>query len=167
MKKTLLIIIALTISGSLFSCAEKEMRNDVTPREVADKIKTALPLPDGYGEHGGDYIAYRFEGIDGISESGVVIYSNDTRRADLVAIFHIDDMQKRADALKICNSFIVDQRELFSSVVEQYLPSEAGKLECAEARRFGNYIVVCILDPQDAKLAFEVAEALLSYAQSP
>lgn len=161
MKKFFCAALALIISICFFSCAA-EYKNDVKVSVLTEKIKAALPLADGYAEHDGDYLIYRFEDIEEHIDGYSIIYSSDTRYADLVAVFHAKSTSDAKEALDICKDFIEDQRTLFGAVVEQYLPNEGEKLDSAEARAFGNYVVVCVLTSKDAETAFSTVEKELS-----
>ncbi len=167
MKKLFILFLASIMLLPLCACAEDGYRDDIDTAELTEKIKAALPLPDGYAEHGGDYVNFRFEDIEEHTDKSRIIYSRDSRRADLVAVFHAKSASDIDDVKRICGEFIEDQRALFSSVVEQYMPSESVKLDAAELRIFGNYAVLCVLSPSDARVAFEVARSALNSAQSP
>jgi len=166
MKKiTIVLIFALCLP--LFSCSQTNYRNDVAVDALAEKIKAALPLPYGYAEHDGDYLIYRFEDISEHVDGAAVVYSKDTKQADLFAVFHAKSARDVDEVEEICLEFIKDQRELFSSIVEQYMPSEESKLDAAEVRIFGNYAVLCVLSPSDLKVAFETVASALNFSQSP
>ncbi len=158
MKKYLALIFAVLLALSLCSCASKDFKNDVKVSYLTEKIKAALPLTNGYSEHDGDYLIYRFKDIEEHIDGYSIIYSTDTRRADLVAVFHAKSANDAKEAKEICEDFIEDQKALFSTLVEQYLPSEKDKLDGAEVRSFGNYLVVCVLNSSDKNTAFSAVE---------
>lgn len=165
--KKIIILLLFLLCLPLFSCSEMNYRNDVTVDALAEKIKAALPLPYGYAEHDGDYLMYRFEDISEHIDGASVVYSKNTKQADLFAVFHAKSARDIDEVEKICLEFIKDQRELFSSIIEQYMPSEEAKLDAAEVRTFGNYAVLCVLSPSDLKIAFEAVASALNFSQSP
>ena len=163
MKKIFVCLILFSLIFTLASCANEEYRNDVKVSFLTEEIESALPLqPYGYSSHGGDYLLYRFVGIDKHIDGYSIIYSKNTSLVDLIAIFHAKSNSDTDEAEEICEDFIEDQKALFSSLVDQYKPEEKPKLEKAEVRTFGQYIVVCILDKDARAKAFSIIEAELS-----
>ena len=157
------VCLFLSISLSLFclvSCTKMKYRSDVEPSSITDKIQSALPLPDGYGHHGDDYLSHRFYGIKEYIDAYSIICSESAKRADLIAVFRAKNAYDVQNVLIICEAFLDDQRALFSMIVEQYLPSESERLDGAQTRTFGNYVVACVLSPEDAQKAFSEIEQI-------
>ena len=161
MKRIICIIFLIALAIPSAACAQNDYRTDVSAEELVSMVKTALPLPDGYASHGGDYLDFRFEGIDAYIENYAIIYSRDTRYADLVAIFKAKSPDDANKAAELCEQFIEDQRALFSGIVERYLPSEKEKLESAKTERIGSYVIVSILSPSDAAKALSAIKTAL------
>ena len=162
MKKFFSAAIAAILALLLISCAASNYKTYVKVSYLSEKIKSALPLSSGYAEHGADYLTYRFEDIDEHIDGYSIIYSKDTRYADLVAVFRARSEGDAREVCKICEDFIEDQRALFSGLAEQYMPSEKEKLDGAASRRFGRYVIVCVLAPSAREKAFSTVEAELA-----
>ena len=161
MKKSLIFLILFSVIFSLVSCSAKEYKDGIKVSYLTDKIKTALPLPDGYGEHGGDYLLYRFDDIDEHIDGYSIIYSKDSSLVDLIAVFHAKSERDVRDVEDACKDFLEDQKALFSSLVEQYRPDEKSKLDGAEMRTFGRYVAVCVLDKNARDKAFSIIKSEL------
>ena len=60
-----------------------------------------------------------------------------------------------------CRDYIDDMQEDSRAFIASYAPNELPKLDSAQVRRFGNYVIYTILPDDSAKTVFEnVKEAL-------
>ena len=59
------------------------------------------------------------------------------------------------------SSYLEDQRVTQKAFIESYAPREVPKLEGAEARRYGHYVVYTILSAEDKKAVWDLTDKKL------
>ncbi len=90
-----------------------------------------------------------------------VIYSNEADDINEIGVFHCPDEKNSKELLTLAKGYISEQAKNQKAFVASYAPREVPKLEAAEARRYGNYVIYLILDENAKEEAFAEAKELL------
>lgn len=145
---------------SLFSCGGADYRDDVAVSAIDSAIRAKVPVADGYYAADSDYLEFYFEGADAIVTEYIVAFSATSTNINQFGIFHVKDGEAEAMAA-MCESYIVTMKDRWVAQAN-YIASEHPKMEGAEVRIFGNYVVYAMLTEADKATAFAEVEALLA-----
>lgn len=165
MKKTTIrlicvLLLALTAITLLASCDKQaSYRDDVKISDISDKLKEKFPTTDGYFSPDSDYLGFYFEGAEDKVEEYIVNRSATSTNINEFGVFRVKSGS--AEEMKaICDKYIQTMRERWVAQAS-YIASEHPKMENAEARVFGNYVVYVMLTAEDKLSAFATVEELL------
>lgn len=100
-------------------------------------------------------------GASSLFDDFSVIYSSEANDINEIGVFHCPDEEKAKELLTVMKGYISEQEENQKAFVASYAPREVPKLEAAEARRYGNYVIYVILDENAKEEAFDEAKELL------
>ena len=78
-----------------------------------------------------------------------------------IGVFRASDAEEAAAMLTAVEAYLSDTLEENRAFLASYAPQELAKLEAAQARCFGRYVVFCICDPEQTEACFESAEQAL------
>ena len=90
-----------------------------------------------------------------------VIYSKDNTDVSELGILHASNDENAKKLLEDAQLYIKDNQEQKREFLRNYSPSELEKLNSAEARRFGNYVIFTVADQDEKSKIFQKAEELL------
>ena len=153
-----MILLALVLL--LPSCKKQEYLDEVSCYDLCEAVIIAEDEIGEYEAYGEDYIEYFFENTS-LHNDFRIIYSRESEDIDELGIFHTDTEQKATDLLKIVEKHISTYQKDQRSFIASYAPEELSKLDNAERKVFGNYVVYAIMDEDDKKEAFSVIEEKL------
>ena len=140
------------------ACAKRaEYRDDVSCTLITNELAKLCPTESGYSNFGADQIKYFFDDTD-IPTDYSMIYSTDAEDINEIGIFHCANEDDAEDMLEIAREYIENMQATQVNFVSSYAPYEIPKLEGAEVRRYGNYIVYVILDTDEKRVAFSTIE---------
>lgn len=161
MKKyaVIFIIILAVIATSLPSCSKKSsFADDVPCDKISKAAHDAVDSTQEYGEHTADYIRLYFdEGFDSAS----VTYSLNTNDINEIGVFHGESEEQAKEIEEACREYLRDIREEQRAFIASYAPEELPKLDGAQVRRYGNYVIYAILPTEMLPQAFDAAESAL------
>ena len=154
-----LILVALFSVMALASCGGANYRDDVSVNTIAASIQEKIPVPDGYYGPDSDYLSFYFEGAESIATEYVIEFSATSTNINQFGIFHVKDGE--AEKMKaICEAYIETMNKRWIAQAN-YIASEHPKMEGAEVRIFGNYVVYTMLTEADKAIAFDAVESAL------
>ena len=158
-KYTMLILICATV---LFfsSCAVKEYTDTLSCKSVAESLASEISDPEDYRFYTDEDIKYMFEDTS-LFEECSFIYSTSSDDIDEICVIKAKDEKEAKSILEQAEQYIKDIDAKKRSFLENYMPDELEKLDCAKAKQFGNYVIVAIADRDDAKDIFDRADSLL------
>ncbi len=134
-------------------------RDDVAVADISTALKTLLPTPDGYYAADSDYLGFYFDGADGKVAEHVIEFSATSTNINQFGIFKVKDGE--AEAIKtLCEQYISTMKDRWVAQAN-YIASEHPKMENAEVRIFGNYVVYVMLTATDKTAAFDKVDELL------
>ncbi len=154
MKKFAALILLTSLILSLAACGGKgevTYKTDVPVAAIGEAVNAALEngsemveVPETYINHIMDVDTANFEEFKVYKQVvGAVV--------DEYGIFKVKDTAGIDTAIAALNAYIEVNRT--SSMVIEYMPEEMPKLDAAEARAMGEYVVFCILS-EDSKADF-------------
>lgn len=158
-KKILLFAFTAVIALSAASCGSSEPSykddaavDDVTTQIIAVKDGWSfVQMPDSYISG-----AMQFD-LSGCAEYAVEINSLGTN-VDEFGVFKASD----ADSVAAIEKRVDDYFKFrLDNWMEEYMPEEKPKLENAERRTYGLYVVYCLFDDSTRASAFDAVEAYL------
>ena len=157
------LIVLLLMATLLSSCAKKEKTytDDLPCAELADTIEEQIPVDFGYDTYGGEHLRYYFEDTS-LHDDVCLRYTVRSEDIGEFGIFHAPDAEVRTELERLCESYLNTLREEKTVFIASYAPEEVPKLENAEVRTFGNYVVYAILSDADRALLFDTVEKALS-----
>lgn len=159
MKKTILaaLLAALLL---LPSCGDKEpvYRTDLSAAEVSDACMPALSSADMLGAADPDYIKYRLLLDETMVENCVVYIQNAGTSLDEFGIAKAPTDDTSALEAAIAD-FLARRNEEWTG---QYMVEEYPKLEAAEYKTVGRYVIYAILSEEDKDAFFAAAEQFIA-----
>ncbi len=160
MKRFLVVLLLMTLL--LSSCAKKEKSyaDDLPCSELADTVEEQIPVDFGYETFGSEHLRYYFEDTK-LHDDACLRYTVRSEDIGEFGIFHAPNAEARDEIKDLCEDYLEELREEKTTFIESYAPEEIPKLEHAEVRSFGNYVVYAILSDTDRELVFETVEKKL------
>ncbi len=156
-----LTLALLTLLTLFVSCSDKAAyADDVAVKTIGDKLASLIPAADGYYAADEDYLGFYFEGAADIVDEHIIQFSATSTNINQFGIFHAKD-GKAAELKTICDNYIKTMQDRWVAQAG-YIASEHPKMENAEARVFGNYVVYVMLTPGDKAAAFSTVEKMLA-----
>ena len=161
MKNTKIIALFLCLimtAAALTACGGGEVRNDVAVSELSAKINSELESGAGLVDAPESYISSSM-GFDLSSVSEYVVKINSRGvNIDEYGIFKAEDdsqLQQLQTAVSNYLQFRVD------TWMVEYMPEEFPKLQNAETKTIGNYVMYAILSDSDKQAVFSAFEKTL------
>lgn len=175
MKKGYVKLLCLTLClcmvscGVLVGCSDEEYTNDLTSTEVGGKVLTALP--DGgrnYLRMEEDYISEsRFgeryeELLSRCYASSTILMAQDTSEsADQIGIFHANNKADAEIVLGIIEEYVETETRKLRDAYEMYAKDEVVKLDNAQIKVCGTYIMYTFLSEEDTETVQNAFEETL------
>ena len=162
MKKGYMVLILILLVGAIFSsCAKEEFTSTLSCNELSKSLEKEF---SGDGQEFSCYskeeLKFLFPDTD-VYEDGLVIYSSDGVDITEIGIMRAKDENDAIALLEDAKGYIKDIQEQKREFLQNYSPSELSKLNSAEARRFGQYVIFTIAEPYESNAVFSAAEKCL------
>jgi len=135
-------------------------RNDLDADAVINSLMVKIPVDDGYYEADDDYVDFYFPASDDIIDDSEIMFARASTNKNQVGVLKAED-GRAEDLKKLCENYISTMQERWVAQAD-YTPEEHPKMEGAEVRVFGNYVIYAMLLPADREAVFAEAEKLLS-----
>ena len=161
-KKFSWFLVCVCIMSLIFdSCSTKSYSSSSNCKELSQSLMREISVPDGeFSQYTDDELQIFFsspELYDDIS----IIYSKDTTDIAELGILHAANEEKATKLFEEAKLYIKNLQEQKREFLNNYSPNEVQKLNSAEVRKFGNYIIFTVADPDDKNYVFSKAEELL------
>ncbi|MBQ9111977.1 MAG: DUF4358 domain-containing protein [Clostridia bacterium] len=144
MKPVKLFSLALSAVLLLCSCSRKEYTDSVSCRELGDDMLSALSDGQEYTEYDSTHRQFYFEDTEDYDDC-CIIYSLDTNDINEIGIFHARNAESAGEVAEDCREYVNDMKEDSRAFIASYAPAELPKLDNAEVRVWGNYVIYTIL----------------------
>ena len=161
MKKiTLITTLLLCLMMTLNACSS--YRDDVDVNDLTSEILNSVSTQGGYTAMDELFLSLEFANpslIESDVSEWMICASNSQSTVDEFGIFHVKDGE--AETMKaICEAYIAKSKDRWVAQAN-YIASEHPKMEGAEIRIFGNYVVYTMLTEADKAIAFDAVESAL------
>jgi predicted small secreted protein len=184
MKKLLALLLLLTMACSLLACGntstggnspdvpseggnpfKENYRNDATCAILKDNAETPMVLNDGFGFMDKGSLATQAEPaistiLDLLDDSAIRFTGGNS--FDEYGILHVKNESDVATVKKAVEDYLKEKRE--DSLYRSYFPGEEFKLDEAEVKVYGNYVVYAMLDDANRNFLFTSVKNLLLVA---
>lgn len=159
--KASLIFLLLTVTLAFSSCAHKSYNSTLSCKEISNELKQEFSISeDGFQEYSNEDIKFLFDSIESYDDS-CVCYSTDSVDICEVGVFRASNEENAKKLFEDATAYIKAMQEQKSDFLRNYSPSELSKLNSAEARRYGKYVIFTVADADCKAKIFEKAESLL------
>lgn len=160
MKKVLISTI-ISLILILSSCnASNSYRDNVSCKNIAAEMLDEINSFGEVSSYSEDDVRLLF-GNTSLFDDFSVIYSTDANDINEIGIFHCKDDKSAKEFLTVAKGYINEQQENQRAFIASYAPREVPKLDSAEARSYGNYVIYAILNEEAKNEVFSEARELL------
>ncbi len=161
MKKTFYFILILTFLLLLCSCSKKvNYRNDISCAELTEKLSETAPIDNGYLEHGEEQIKFFFDDTR-LQDDFSILYSAKVEDINEIGVFHCPNEASAQRLYEIVENYLDETEKTQTNFIMSYAPMEIKKLDDAEVKLYGNYVIYAILDDEHQKDLWRTAENTL------
>ena len=160
MKKHVFLALTLTFSLLICGCSREKYRDDVDCKSLVLSVTADLSSELDFRELDESFREFYFEGADGFDDC-FIAYSAESEDISEIGVFHAmsDDAVDKIEG--VCYEYINDLSQNSRAFIASYAPEELVKLDNAEVRRYGRYIVYTVLEAADSERVFEIVENAL------
>lgn len=157
--KLVSLLLCLTALLSLCACGGGKIRTDVKPVDIADAIVGEMGIADAMTSLDENYITGRMDiDLSNCAEYDVRL-STASINVNEFGVFKAKDVD-HVEALDAdVQAYLAMRLETW---MDEYLPEEKPKVENAQVRTFGPYVIYTILSESDSKLAIDTASEMLT-----
>ena len=154
-------VLALLMTLVFQGCAEQEINRTLTCRELSNQLESEISVPqDEFKEYTTEELRFLFSSPE-LFEDICIVYSSDSTDVCEIGIFYASSEENAKLLFEDAKSYIKSLQEEKSEFLRNYSPEELSKLNSAEARRYGNYIIFTVADTSDKNNLFKKAETIL------
>ena len=165
LRTALCLLLTLCLLLPLSACGTN-YRNDLTAITLCHAVKNALPAGEGWSEVSKGYISSSDWGedfldyLDLTSEHLILISAESDMNVDEIGVFHVAKASDVKAVKGFVENYVAAKQQKMKSLLESYNPAELPKLDAADVKVCGNYVLYTILSEADtatAQFAFETA----------
>ena len=162
-KRYVASVLTLTFLVQLFlftACSSKvSYRNDIPCYDISEAFIQSQGYVE-YSYYNEEEISFFLEMPEYVSDFSVA-YSTDVNDINEIGIFYCADENDAEEFFSVARAYLKEQQATQKAFIESYAPREVPKLEGADARRYGNYVIYTILSAEDKKSVWEIANEKL------
>lgn len=155
------ISILLLLSLSLCACSAPRYTSGLSCEEITSALYESLLDSQLYAKYSETDVRHKFSDTELYGDASVV-YSISSDDISEVGVLKAKETQSTDELLDEVLDYIEDLKDEKQEFLKSYLPSELNKLNFAEARAFGPYVVYTVLGADNAEEVFSFAKELLS-----
>ena len=157
-----IIFVALMISALfLSSCNTKKYSDEISCYELCERALSSIDETDEFSDYGKEYIKYFFEDSE-LHDDFRIVYSTESDDIDELGVFHAPSADTAKEISSIVQNYISEIQNTQRAFIESYAPEELPKLDRAEVRVFGNYIVYAIMEEEEKSDVFSAIDKRLA-----
>ena len=151
-------LLSLILLPMLLACqATGEYRTDVSVNTLAEGIHA---LWEGYQTDTSSLLGDYLNLDEGVREH-TLLYRSDTNNLDEIGIFRLQGKKPNDLAAELQQKYLWETYDKNHTFYDSYMPNETPKLQNAEVRVYGNYVVYAILSEADKATLFRFVEETL------
>ena len=145
----------------LVSCSKApSYREDVKCAALSRAVRDNVQGSANFSEYEEEEVSFLFSDLS-FCDDYSLIYSSPTADISEIGVFHCPDEESAKEFLEIVTSYIEDQKVNQRAFISSYAPRELEKLDHAEVRRYGTYVIYVMLDDEERALTFDAIENAL------
>ena len=160
MKRIIRVILAalLLCAAFLTGCGGETAQKDVPPAELSNAVLEAIGMADTMVDMTG-VVVEGYMSLSADQFGGCIVYHNSYGTGvDEFGVFKAGTLTA-AEVRSAVEDYLEVLRE--TSMAPLYTPEEVPKLEGAEVRAVGDYVMYCVLSDADRDAAFDAFESAL------
>ena len=163
LKKIILIVICLCIIIRIFTaCSQNEYSDVLSCAEVSNTLSREISVPEGeFSQYTAEELKFFFPNPTIYTEA-YIIYSTDSTDIAELGVLRASDEESAKNLYEEVKLYIKNLQEQKQEFLRNYSPNELQKLNSAQARRYGVYVIFTVSDSSEQNKVFEKAENLLS-----
>ena len=164
MKKALSLLLAVLTIGTvlLTACGGPNYKTDEAPSSLMQKaLQKVQGDPSDYTEPESDFIPRNIGELNGLTDSSLRLHKVSSNFSE-AGIFRLEDGDKAKEAEKAVRAYIEKQQDYLKDFLSQYEAAEVEKINNAQVRTYGVYVVYAFLTKSDATAFFGEIEAALT-----
>ena len=151
----LTVISQLPLTSACSSRAK--YRDDIPCHDVSEEFIQSQSGSVEYSYYSGEELSFFLEIPEYVTDLSVA-YSTDVNDINEVGVFHCANEKSAKEFFGTVSSHLKEQQTTQKAFIESYTPREVPKLDAAEARRYGNYVVYTILSAEDKQIMWELTD---------
>ena len=153
-------VFLLPILLILSACSsEPKYKNDLTCDEVLKNAPLFERSAYGYDRYDKDYVDFFFDGIS--PKDYVILYSQEQNDINEIGVFYASNEEERAEISAKVQEYISDMQISQRAFIASYAAEELPKLDGAEVRIYGNYVIYSILSQSDMQSLWDHVKSTL------
>lgn len=158
--KRMILLLSLFIFILIFpSCSQKKYSSSLTSKELTDALVGQISGSEDYIEYTVEELSY-FDFTKDSDADITLLYSQAAEDVGEIGVVRVFDGKSKEMKLAL-EEYLKDQQKEKGAFFKNYAPGELLKLERAEVRCFGDYVVFTVLSSEESQAVFEKAEEVL------
>lgn len=155
------LILAMAVMSFATACSKPKYNDGVSCESLASAATEQIPEELDFRELEASFRDFYFGEANGFDDC-YVAYSAEAEDISEIGVFHSESDEDADEIERACLEYITDLQQNSRAFIESYAPNELTKLDSAEVRRYGRYVVYTVLDGEDAERVFESVRGLLA-----
>lgn len=147
-----LLFVAVLVSCNMMSDDISIWRDGIEAEDIAESLKSSLTAKDGWDEVENDYVSRMNFGdgydviISSVDDWHIVTSEHPEINADMIGVFHVNNPDNREAVIDNIRDYVQAQKLRLSEVFGNYVASEQPKIDNAQVKVCGNYVLITFLD---------------------
>ena len=154
MKKICTLLLAMFACLTLPACSRAGYADDLSCTEILNGAPLLEGSADAYRSYDEDYIEF-FIGDTSSFNDHIILYSQEQNDINEIGVFHAADQSAVADLSSAVEAYVDEIKSTQRAFIASYAPAETQKLDSAEVRSYGKYVIYAILSESDKTALFE------------
>ena len=152
-----IFVLFITIILLLSSCSKQEYKNDIPCEDLLFSTDIIQNSELEYTNYDDDYLSFFVNDIPEC-EDRIIIYSLEVNNINEIGIFHPSNSNDVEKMKSVLNNYISDMRQNQKAFIASYAAKELSKLEEAEVRSIGEYVIYVIASQEERSILFSEIE---------
>ena len=158
--KRIILLLLLSLPILVFSsCKQEKYSSSLTSKELTDALIGQISGSEDYIEYTDEELSY-FDFARSSDADITLLYSRAAEDVGEIGVVRVFD-GKSKEMKSALEEYLKDQQKEKGAFFKNYAPGELLKLERAEVRCFGDYVVFTVLSSEESQAVFEKAEEVL------
>ena len=158
LKRALCLMLTSLLVMLVCSCGASDYANNIGIETIDARVKDELALNGGYYNADSDFMAFTFHDPEYVDDYAVTFAQASTDISEY-GIFHVSDADKVDDMVELAEEYLESYK---ANWMTNYLAEEYPKIENAQVKAFGSYVVYSILDEDATNRLHEAVEQALT-----